>query len=134
LKKQPRLDWLDKIDKEHYRLDNVEERLDEKEGTLREEAREKGRRLAQIHVKKIDPVFTPRNLNPDDAKVIFHPVDYIVFNGLKNAPIRNIILLDRESEEPSHRRIQESINRVIDREKYEWQTLRVNDNGKVETE
>ena len=85
-------------------------------------------------MKKVDPIFAPRKLNPDDAKVMFHPIDYVVFSGLKNGPIKNIILLDREAKEQSHRRIQESIQRVIDWGNYEWQTLRVNNSGEIKTE
>ena len=48
--------------------------------------------------QKIDPVFTPRRLNPDDAKVLFHPIDFVVFDGMKNADqVKRIVLLDRES-------------------------------------
>ncbi len=134
LKKEPELDWMDKIDKEQSRLDKFEEKLGDIEQDLREKAREKGRRLAQAAVREIDPIFTPRKLNPDDAKVIFHPIDYVVFNGLKAAPLKNIVLLDRQAEGAVHRRLQESIERVIDRENYEWQTLRVQDNGKIKSE
>src|SRR5712692_8690767 len=84
LKTKPRKDWMDEIDAEVFRLDMIEERLEEKEESLREKARSKGRRMAQLAIRRIDSVFTPRHLNPDDAKVIFHPVDYVVFNGMKN--------------------------------------------------
>jgi len=134
LKEKPTLDWLEKIGQEHRRLDKFKQGIDDKEESLRERAREKGRRLAQVAVREIDPVFTPRKLNPDDAKVIFHPIDYVVFNGLKDAPVKNIVLLDRQAEEALHRRLQESIERVIDREKYEWQTLRVQNNGEIKAE
>jgi predicted Holliday junction resolvase-like endonuclease len=89
----------------------------------------------QLAAKKIDTVFTPCKLNPDDAKVIFHPIDYIVFNGMNTATsIKNIVLLDRQARELEHRKIQKSIERVIDRENYEWQTLRVRKDGRIEAE
>ena len=135
LKKKPVLDWMDKISMDAVRLDKGEGRLDEKEEELREKAREKGRRLAQLAIRKIDPVFTPRKLNPDDAKVIFHPIDYIVFNGMKKADtIKNIVLLDRQAKETDHRNVQKSIERVVERENYEWQTLRIQEDGKIEVE
>jgi predicted Holliday junction resolvase-like endonuclease len=85
--------------------------------------------------KKIDPIFTPRKLNPDDAKVIFHPIDYVVFNGMKNAKsIKNIVLLDREAREAGHRAVQRSIERVVGRSNYEWQTIRVLEDGKIKVE
>ena len=117
------------------KLDQLTQKLDEKEEGLREKAREKGRQLAQKAIKKIDPVFTPRKLNPDDAKVIFHPIDYIVFNGMKAPdPIKNIILLDRQAKGTDHRSLQKSIGRVIEHENYEWQTLRVQEDGKIKVE
>jgi len=135
LKKRPVPDWMDEITLKEDRLTELEERLEEKKEELQEKAREKGRKLAQKAVRKIDPVFTPRKLNPDDAKVIFHPIDYIVFNGMKEAEsIKNIILLDRQEKGTDHRSLKKSIERVIERENYEWQTLRVKEDGKIKVE
>jgi len=135
LKKKPVPDWMDKITQETLRLEMAEERLDEKEEDLREKAREKGRRRAFLAIKKIDPVFVPRKLNPDDAKVIFHPVDYVVFNGMKGAnQIKNIVFLDRKARRADHRTVQRSIERTIELEHYEWQTLRVHEDGSIKTE
>jgi len=135
LKRKPVADWMDRIAFKSEKLNMTEERLEEKEEKLREKAREKGRFLAQLAVKKIDPVFTPRKLNPDDAKVIFHPIDYVVFNGMKRGKsIKSIVLLDREVKETNHRTVQKSIERVLERENYEWQTLRVQEDGKIKVE
>ncbi len=100
-----------------------------------EKAREKGRKLAKKAIKKIDPVFAPRKLNADDAKVIFHPIDYIVFKGMKDrGSIERILLLDREAKDSNHRAIQKSIEKVVERENYEWQTMRVQEDGKIKVE
>jgi hypothetical protein len=48
--------------------------------------------------------------------------------------IKNIVLLDRETKECSHRAIQKSIERVVEKESYEWQTLRVHEDGKIKVE
>ena len=125
---------MDKITLEENRLDRLEEKLAEKKKDLQEKAREAGRKLAQRAVKKIDPVFTPHKLNPDDAKVIFHPIDYLVFNGMKKESIKNIILLDRQEKGTEHRALQKSIEKVVERENYEWQTLRVQEDGKIKVE
>jgi predicted Holliday junction resolvase-like endonuclease len=134
-KKKPVPDWKDKITLEKDRLDEAEEKLEEKKKELQRKAQEKGRISASLAVKKIDPIFTPRKLNPDDAKVIFHPIDYIVFNGMKSPePIKNIILLDREEKGTDHRALQKSIEKVVEHENYEWQTLRVEEDGKIKVE
>ena len=135
LKAKPSRDWMDGLGDEAKRLDAVEERLDSREESLREAAREKGRRLAMRTVRKIDPVFKPRKLNPDDAKVIFHPVDYVVFNGMKQAAcIRNIVILDRKVCGADRLRLQRSIERVVEKGRYEWLTLRVSENGTIHEE
>jgi len=135
IKKKPPLDWMDKIDIENDRLKRSKERLLEMEDKIREKARLEGRRLANRILRKIDPVFTPRKLNPDDAKVIFHPIDYIVFNGMKkNKSIKNIILLDRQTKKGEEKKIQKSVEKVIEKENYEWQTLRIQENSEIKTE
>lgn len=134
-KKKPVLDWMDEIKLENERIDTLFSDQLEKEEEFREKAREKGRCEASETIKKIDPIFTPRKLNPDDAKVLFHPIDYIVFNGMKETKeISNIVFLDRQTKQTYHRRVQESIEQVIDKENYEWQTLRVHEDGKIKVE
>ena len=135
MKKRPVKDWMDELDLRLERLDRLEEKIEEKKEELQEKAREKGRKAAQLKIKKLDPIFTPRKLNPDDAKVILHPIDYIVFNGMKNEePMKNVILLDRRVKEGNHRTVQKSIERVLEHEHYEWQTLRILDDGKIKVE
>jgi predicted Holliday junction resolvase-like endonuclease len=135
LKTRPTKDWMDEITEEGDRLTKLEERLDEKEESLRERAREKGRKTAQRAIRKVDAVFTPRRLNPDDAKVLFHPVDYVVFKGMKSAgPIKEIAFLDRETKSKERRTIQKSIERAVEKEHYEWLTIRVNEDGSIREE
>jgi predicted Holliday junction resolvase-like endonuclease len=49
---------------------------------------------------------------PDDAKIIFHPIDYVVFDGMKKESIKNIILLDRQEKGTDHRALQRSIEKL----------------------
>lgn len=131
-KKKPTLDWKQKLDKEIARLDRLEEKLEEKIDLAREAAREAGRKKADRLVRKIDPVFRPLKLNPNDAKVIFHPIDFIVFNGMNsNNKIKELILLDKKKKTGEYLRIQKSIDKTIENENYEWLTLRVNNNGTI---
>jgi len=135
LKRKPTSDWMDDLDLKSDKLGRLSEKLDGKEEELRERAREKGRKEAQHVIRRVDPVFTPRKLNADDAKVIFHPIDYVVFNGMKKgSSIRNIVLLDRQEKGKSHRSLQRSIERVVESENYEWQTMRVHEDGKIKAE
>ena len=133
-KVKPTHDWMDKLESEEVRLDGIEERIESKKDEMQEKAREKGRQEAGKQIKKVDRVFTPRKLNPDDAKVLFHPIDYVVFNGMKNNEIKNLLLLDRQTKSADHRRLQNSIEKTIERGNFEWVTLRVEENGKIKEE
>lgn len=135
-------DWLDSIEKAERLLECAEERLEGREEKLRSKARELGRKLANKIIKKIDCVFKPFKLNPDDSKVIFHPVDYIVFNGMNShvekfevkGSIKNITFLDRKAKGVSRLMLQKSIEQTIEKGNYEWQTLRILDNGQIKIE
>jgi predicted Holliday junction resolvase-like endonuclease len=130
-------DWLDKLEKEERRLDLQEEKIEEELDVLKAQAREKGRQTASKMVKQVDKVFHPQKLNPDDAKVIFHPVDYVVFNGMKDSNVdglKNILLLDSEKRTTEGKKIQKSIMKAVDKGNYEWITLRVENDGEVREE
>jgi predicted Holliday junction resolvase-like endonuclease len=133
VKKKPEPDWLQQIEAAQIKISNAEEKLDEKEETIREKARIVGRSEATKMVRKIDKIFHPLKLNPDDSKVIFHPVDYIVFNGMKTGKMKNLILMDK-AKGTSDKRLQQSIQKVIEKKNYEWITLRVEENGNIKQE
>jgi hypothetical protein len=48
--------------------------------------------------------------------------------------IKNIILLDRQEKGSDHRALQRSIEKVVEHKNYEWQTLRVQEDGKIKVE
>lgn len=134
LKKKPESDWMQKIKAAQAKIDYASEKLDEKENGIRESARVAGRKEAMKSVKKIDTIFHPLKLNPDDSKVLFHPVDYIVFNGMKSGQMKNLILMDKKKQSTEDKRVQQSISKVIEKENYEWITLRVEENGSIKQE
>jgi len=135
-KENPPADWKEKVDRETARLDNLEAKLEEKLAALKEQAREQGRKEAAKQVKKVDKVFSPLKLNPDDSKVIFDPVDFVVFNGMKGPDglVKNLVLLDNDTKSTAAKRIQESVINTIEKGNYEWLTLRVDADGKIEEE
>lgn len=137
-KKKPEVDWMDKIDREMAKLDRLETAIEEKIALAREAAREAGRREADKRVKGMDPIFRPMKLNPNDAKVIFHPVDFVVFNGMTSdrglTPIKDLVLLDKKDRQGEHLKVQRSIERAVDQANYEWLTLRVREDGSIAEE
>jgi len=132
IKKKPVPDWMNKLDQSNARLDKTEEKINSEEIEVREIAREKGRVAADKVTKKIDKIFYPNNYNPDDAKVMFHPVDFLVFNGMKKNDITNLVLFDREVKDRGQKALQKSIEKTVIRENYEWITMHVSEDGSIE--
>lgn len=133
VKKKPEPDWLQQIEAAQLKIYKAEEKLNKKEEAIREKARVAGRKEATKMVRKIDKIFHPLKLNPDDSKVIFHPVDFIVFNGMKSGAIKNLILMDK-AKGTTDKRLQQSIQKVVEKKNYEWITLRVEENGNIKQE
>jgi predicted Holliday junction resolvase-like endonuclease len=130
-KDAPITDWKEKLEKQSTALDRFEEKLDEKMEAMREKARAAGRKQADKLIKKVDPVFAPLKLNPDDAKVVFHPIDFVVFNGMKSKDLKNLVILDSNKKSPSLKLLQDSVCNTIEKGKYEWLTINVEIDGKV---
>jgi predicted Holliday junction resolvase-like endonuclease len=126
---------MDEIESKIEHLEAAEERLSRREGALRESVRAIGRKLARRVIRKVEHVFTPRCLNPGDAKVLFHPIDFIVFKRMKsNGPMREIVFLDRATKSPDRKKIQTSIANAVDEQRYEWLTVRVLEDGSIKEE
>lgn len=127
-----RPDWLDSMMASERRLELAQDRVSEQEKKIRTLAREKGRSQARRAVRKVDGVFAPLGLCVDDAASLFHPVDFIVFDQISvSDKVRDIYLIDRKAKPARERALQRSIERCVEREKYEWRTFRVEVNGKV---
>lgn len=79
---------------------------------LKTQGRDREKQTANMLVNEVDKVFHPQKLNPDDTKVIFYLVDYVVFNGMKDSNVdglKNILLLDSEKRTIDSKQIQNSI-------------------------
>ena len=128
---RPTLDWFEKMNRELNILEAKELAIKDKIAKAKQEATLQGRVDANIHIAGFDTLFAPLGYDPNDAKVHFHPVDFIIFNGMNdidNPVIKNIVLLDsRDNSGP----IQESIRYCIENEKYKFVTIKINSDGTV---
>src|SRR6185437_10127932 len=77
--KQPK-SILDRLRSQVRKLDEIEEQLCEVEDEMRRRAAEKGRRATKASLKRIDPAFSGCGYDPQDVKVIFHPIGYVLFH------------------------------------------------------
>jgi predicted Holliday junction resolvase-like endonuclease len=79
----------------------------------------------------MSPYLYDRAANPNDVKVIFDPVEYLVFHGLTKEHCTLIELVDHPAETKSHERVQESLQRSIKSGNVEWQTFRIQTDGRI---
>ena len=132
LKDKPQADWLDKYHNSEKRLDDQNDKIQASKEEKREKAREKGRLEATEIIERVDSIFTPNNYNADDSKPILHPVDFLIFNGMKQKDLKELILFDEEAKDKSKQALQKSIDKTIEQQNYEWVTIHVGNDGSIE--
>jgi predicted Holliday junction resolvase-like endonuclease len=126
--------WLDEYQLRDQALAKREVTFEEQEEKLREEAHEKGRKEAEkAFYKAICPSLQKLKLNPFDVKPIFHPIDFVVFNGMSSPEkiISDIKLLTREHNCPSVTPIRDQIKKAVAQYKYDWQVARIEETGSI---
>jgi len=111
-------------------------RLEEKHEIIMEDiiekAREKGRKKAKLKLKKIDAIFSGRKIDPQDVKVIFDPIEYVVFNGMHSGNgVKHIELIGRRAKTKRDENIEINISRVIKAGNYEFKVLRIDNEGLI---
>ena len=122
---------LDKLRSEESRLQEAEERFDDLEVKLRERAARAGLLATKRLLRKIDPVFSGSGYDPQDVKVMFHPVTYVVFHGMAQGTVTEVQLLATSRQNRISQQVQDSIEQTVNRGNFEFRTLRVDDRGQV---
>jgi len=115
------------------RVGSAEERFDEKLRTQRQRFVEVGRRQAKKKLRKIDPTFSAQGIDPQDVKVIFNPVEYLIFHGLNSEDGVSLVeFVSRAPGAKTEEAIVKSIDRTIRLGDVEFETLHMRDDGSFE--
>jgi len=126
--------WLDTYEEENKNISEKEQAFNEEEEKLRQIAREQGRKESEEAFNNaICPSLRAMQLDPFDFKPIFHPIDFIVFKGMNQKTISEIILLTREQCMPL-KPIREQIKQAVENNKYDWQVARIEETGNITIE
>ena len=126
--------WLDNYDQKLLALQKREERFSEKESEIREKSVERGRKKVPSLIKKcLCPEFSKLRYDPYDIKALMHPVDFVIFNGLnKGKDLENVVFLSRKPVNKEENLILNSIEKTVEKEKYDWKVARITMDGKVD--
>lgn len=102
------------------------------ERPLRAAARKRGQDRFRQVIRAIDPVTSKLDYHPGDIKVISHPVDLVVFDGLNGGDgfIKNIIFIARSNADSTHD-VRRSLVDALNSGRFVWETIRVGLDGSV---
>jgi hypothetical protein len=78
------VDLEGRLEREEESLSYLEAEFDKSLEAQRQQLRDQGRKQAKQRLAEIDPVFSRAGVDPQDVKVIFDPVEYVVFHGLSS--------------------------------------------------
>lgn len=132
---KPSVTWLDRLEADEERQQRAEDKFAEDERQIRELAKKRGRQALPSLLREAEPVFACRGYFAHDVKPLFDPVDYIIFDGMNAAPaVTRIVLFDGPALGHARERIQRSIQRALEGGNYEWKTVRMGKDGRIQPE
>ena len=122
---------FDALNVRRKRLEAAEKSFEAKKGQIKQRATEIGQAKARRQLRKVSPYLYDRAVNANDVKLIFDPVEYLVFRGLTDDRCTRLEFVDHPAETHAREKAQRSIDRAIQAGNVEWQTFRVELSGRI---
>lgn len=127
--------WLDSYETKLTKIENKELKFEEIEKTLRELAHKKGQeQVPRLIRKAMNEKFSKRKIDPYDIKPILHPIEFVLFDGLHNDNLKNVVLMTQKSGSSYMAKLHKQISDSIKEKRYDWNVVRVSNDGNVEFE
>jgi predicted Holliday junction resolvase-like endonuclease len=101
--------------------------IDENNKTIRQDAIQRSQSVITGKVTEHFIPFLPQfNFNPKDARFIGSPIDFVVFDGLDEENLREILFVEVKTGSASLNKRQRSIKEAIQSNKVKWLEIRKN--------
>jgi predicted Holliday junction resolvase-like endonuclease len=128
--------WMDTYERKIMTLETKTEKFEEKEQEIRDKAAERGRKKVEERIcGMMCNEIAKLKYNPYDIKAIWHPVDFVVFDGMNNEDsISDITFLSRKIDDPNLNKVREMVKECVVKKKYEWMVARISIDGKMKIE
>jgi predicted Holliday junction resolvase-like endonuclease len=122
-------DWLDRIEQGLEKAGQTKFALEQRAKELTDKARRQAEaEILPKRLKEIAPSFARCGLDPRDVSALLDPVEFVVFDGMSGADgVRRVIFLAIGERS----RAQTDLERAIESKSYDWNLLRVGDDGKL---
>jgi predicted Holliday junction resolvase-like endonuclease len=130
-KQRPPKSEFDRLDAEIDRFDRRIAAFELLEEEIREDSRRRGRKDALAHMRKINPYFFSEGIEPSDVRLLFHPVEYVVFRGRCRDVCEEVVFVDHEAQSLERERIQKSLDKAVRHGNMDWITLRIDGDGNL---
>ncbi|MFZ3355497.1 MAG: Holliday junction resolvase-like protein [Thermoplasmata archaeon] len=125
-------DWMDKVERSRDALEQRRGTLEGRAAELQRVAKERAERkvLPQL-LWRSAPMFYKLKIDPRDVRTIIHPLDFVVFQGMNSRDgVQGVSLVSLDSANP----ITSSIGKTILARDFGWRTVRVGDDGVIESD
>jgi predicted Holliday junction resolvase-like endonuclease len=124
-----------KLDKKEETVGDKESNFSKKEREIKEKAVKRGRsKVLKTVLDSMDEHFTKMNYNPYDIKPILHPVDFVIYDGMNDKKMKDVVFLSKKTKNPYLNKFHTSINEIISKESYDFQVARIDIDGNVNFE
>lgn len=126
------LTWLDSFEAKMQALDEKTQKFEEKEQMLRDEAAARGsRKLQSVICKAMEPCLSRLKLNPYDIKLVTHPIDFVVFDGLKDEKLDDVMFLSKKTINAQLNAVRREVRKAVENGAYDWKVARVDIDGEI---
>lgn len=110
-----RLDWMDRMENDQQSWEEKTANLKEREKEMRRAAIERATKTKLPRLlKSVVPAFAAHGLNPKDIKTVFHPIDFVVFDGLNRMKVDRVLLMDRRKSEAKQVSVQRNVVETLE--------------------
>lgn len=125
----------EKLEDNHYNIMDLKEEA--RDTTTIEIVKKKieGRKEAIKKTKSFFPLFAKKNIDPRDLKLIFSPIEFVVFNGMaEKKKLKNIVLLGKKPDNKEQEKIVKTIVNCIEKGNLDFKVIRFSESGNIEYE
>ena len=125
--------WLDDYEDRIRSFREIESEHASKANEIREQAVQRGRdQVPKLVNISLSETITKLKYDPYVIKPINHPIDYVVYDGMNNNSINNVVFLHEKNMHLT--KLHQSIADTVKNKQYDWKVARISKEGLLEME